>query len=69
MKVEINALTSDRTNIELINTLGEIVYRSEMNIQEGTNLLELNLENMAKGFYNLSIQGTSVNSQQRVVIE
>lgn len=69
MKVEINSLTSDRVAIDLINTLGEIVYRSEMNIHEGTNLLELNLENMAKGFYNLSILGTSVNSQHRVVVE
>ncbi|MEO8087682.1 MAG: T9SS type A sorting domain-containing protein, partial [Bacteroidota bacterium] len=69
MKVEISSYTSDRTTIELSNALGEIVYRSEFNIHEGNNLMELNLENLPKGFYNLSVQGTSVNSKNRVVIQ
>ncbi len=69
MKVEISSLISDRANIELINTIGEIVYRSELKINEGTNVIELNLENMAKGFYNLSVKGSSINAQQRIVIE
>ncbi len=69
MKVEITSTVTDRVQVQLINAIGEIVYISNTEIHEGTNVMELNLENVAKGFYQLSVQGNSINTQNRVVVE
>jgi len=69
LNISIHSSVNDRTKIELINTIGEIVFVTEANISEGENIIELNLENNAKGFYTLSIKGDAVNSQQHVVVE
>ena len=69
VNVSIVSAISDKARIELSNAIGEIVYVTETNIQEGENIIELNLENNAKGFYNLSVKGASVISQHRIVVE
>ena len=64
-KAEINIPEKGNYTIKLINTMGEVVLKDQMNVDKGMLLKEFNISNFTQGLYHLII--TDDNDNHRVV--
>lgn len=60
----IELANNENTNITLINTLGEVVLKQQINNSEN-----LELSNLAKGIYFLSIENVTGKATQKIIIQ
>ncbi len=70
MTVNFQANKSAKYTVKVTDLLGNVMISNVISASEGLNMQELNLSNVAKGMYLLSIQTEGENSQTlRVVVE
>jgi hypothetical protein len=55
-----------KANIEIRNSLASVVYKSNL---DESNLQELNLTDLQKGIYFVSVENSKVNEMRRIVIQ
>lgn len=64
----VNAPKTAESNVQLFNSLGEVVYQKNILLNEGKNKIDLNLENLSGGVYFASIKtGESTISKKLII--
>lgn len=63
------ALTSDVLKIEIINAMGQVVYRGKMEAGNGRLHKEINLSDVSPGIYLLKLQGQESTSMLRFTVQ
>ena len=65
--------TSDRTakySLRVVDMIGKVLISQDVAVVEGYNTKEINLENVAKGIYLISVQTEEGNAQTlRLIVE
>jgi hypothetical protein len=70
LNVSFQAEKSAKYIVKVVDLLGNVVISDVISASEGSNLQELNLSNVAKGMYLLSIETDGASAQTlRVVVE
>ena len=70
LNVSFQAEKSAKYMVKVIDLLGNVVISDVISVTEGANMQELNLSNVAKGMYLLSIETEGMTAQTlRVVVE
>jgi len=54
--------------IELINTIGQVIYSKQLTVTSGANILSMQLESAASGVYFIRIQSDNTSSQHKLLI-
>ena len=67
--VKFSAATATLVHLNMCNLLGQSVMTTEVAATEGTNMIDLDLNNLAKGVYMLNIMSGDNNERVRVVVE
>ncbi|HEY9176111.1 MAG TPA: T9SS type A sorting domain-containing protein, partial [Flavipsychrobacter sp.] len=63
------ALTSDVLKIEIINAMGQVVYRGEVVTENGRLHKEINVPDISSGIYLLKLQGRESTSTLRFTVQ
>jgi len=67
------SFTSDRTakySMKVVDMIGKVLINETLSVVEGYNMKEINLENMSKGIYMISVQTEEGNAQTlRLIVE
>jgi len=50
--------------VRVMNQIGQLVYQSTENMQEGNQLITVELENLSKGFYTIQLKNAEGSSMQ-----
>lgn len=66
--VHINSNISEEATLELINSLGEVVYKQNMKINSGTNSIELPVVNLANGTYVVNLTTTTKSLRKTFIV-
>ncbi len=65
---EISVKKSTNIDVLLFNQYGQLVYRENKSLMSGNHILNLNIDNLASGFYNLHIATTdNVRFSQKLI--
>ena len=61
--INFNAVAAERYTVKVVDLLGNVVVSDQLNAVEGNNMKELNLTNVAKGMYLMSLETEGGNVQ------
>ncbi|MBP7773232.1 MAG: T9SS type A sorting domain-containing protein, partial [Bacteroidia bacterium] len=68
--INFNAVAAERYTVKVVDLLGNVVVSDQLNAVEGNNMKELNLTNVAKGMYLMSLETEGGNVQTlRLIVE
>jgi hypothetical protein len=67
--VKFTAATDSQVHLNMTNVIGQSVMTSEVAATEGINMVDLDLNNVAKGVYMLSIMSGDNTEQIRLIVE
>ncbi|MFM7766241.1 MAG: T9SS type A sorting domain-containing protein, partial [Bacteroidota bacterium] len=67
LQLNIISSVSEKTNVEILDISGKVVYRESLDIYSGTNTHGINAQGLSTGTYSIRITGNSVNAVQKVV--
>lgn len=67
--VEINSLSTAPVSVALFNTFGKEVYRLDNVVINGSQAIELNLNDKPEGIYLLNVKGDGINMIRKVIIQ
>lgn len=66
--VHINSNLTEEATLELINSLGEVVYKQNMKINPGTNSIELPVANFANGTYVVNLTTATKSLRKSLIV-
>jgi hypothetical protein len=69
LNVVFNSSSIGKYTVRMIDITGRMVLNEQNTAQEGSNVLEMDISNYAKGIYTLSITTGDGNKQLRLTIE
>ncbi len=69
LKVEITGVKSDNLDLMIFDMQGKLVFLSKVAVKSEHFLTSININNLAKGFYTLKIQGQNVYNIQKLIIQ
>ena len=70
VKIAFNSLISARYSLKVVDVIGKILVNRDLTAVEGQNEMDINLENVAKGLYFISLQQENGESETlRLVVE
>lgn len=67
LNLELYSNDYDNTNLQIINSTGQIVYSENININSGYNKIEFNVDNLTSGMYFVRISGNETYKTMRFV--
>ena len=69
IRVSVNAVTAGNATINVYDLTGRILISNKINVVKGTNMLELNLEKLAKGLYQVQIAADNNSKTFKIILE
>jgi hypothetical protein len=66
--ISMKVKSSDAIAINVLDLTGKVVFTQNANVNEGDNLINVNTGTMAAGIYVVNIQGTSVNTNMKIIV-
>lgn len=67
LQLNIISSVSEKTNVEILDISGKVVYRESLEIYSGTNTHTIDVQSLSTGAYSVRITGNSINAVQKVV--
>lgn len=65
-QISFEALETDHALVTLYNADGNIVFSRNMEVYEGTNVLNMNCDDCENGIYTIVVKGEKINLAQKV---
>ncbi|MGZ3918831.1 MAG: T9SS type A sorting domain-containing protein [Bacteroidia bacterium] len=66
--IAITSATAGSAKITVINTLGQIVYTKEVNLNLGANSFQFDTKDLASGIYNVVVDANSTSSVKKLTV-
>jgi hypothetical protein len=66
--IRIQANTSGNGNISVVNTLGQIVFKKDVSIEAGSNVVEMDTRSLATGVYHVIIRAENSTVTKKLTI-
>jgi hypothetical protein len=65
--IDFSQMQTENTKVTVLNGVGQVVYENYFNLNN-TNKIQLDLQTLAKGVYQIQIQNQKLNSTESVIV-
>ncbi|HMZ89544.1 MAG TPA: T9SS type A sorting domain-containing protein, partial [Chitinophagales bacterium] len=65
----INCNEAVNTDLQLLNTVGQVVYQSAANLTPGSNTIYIDARDLPAGVYTMSVKTSTLNISKSIIIE
>jgi uncharacterized protein YjdB len=69
LNLQWNEMTSEKGNVSITDMTGREIYRSAINMTQGTGVKQIDLSGFANGLYMISVRSASINYNNKIQVQ